>query len=154
MNQKATPQQRPLQRLPQLEVLRVVAMTWIFLFHLWSVVPLAANGGTFGLVLMGVLHSGHLGCVVFNKSAGCVLALPPLGQARRPALPCGDFLRRRFLRICPQYYLALLLWTTMMLLTAHERSSAVVLSFVTHAFFVHTMHPATLFGIVPAYWNN
>src|SRR5262249_32296164 len=39
MNQRATPQQHPLQRLPQLEVLRVVTMTWIFLFHLWSVIP-------------------------------------------------------------------------------------------------------------------
>jgi peptidoglycan/LPS O-acetylase OafA/YrhL len=152
MNQRATPQQRPLQRLPQLEVLRVVAMTWIFLFHLWSVVPLVANSGTFGLVLMGVLHSGHLGVVVFNIITGFVLALPHLGPARRPALTYGDFLRRRFLRICPQYYLALLLWTTIMMLTAHEPSSAVVLSFVAHAFFVHTMHPTTLFGIVPAYW--
>jgi len=152
MNQRATPQQRPLQRLPQLEVLRVVAMTWIFLFHLWSVVPLEANGSTFGLVLMGVLHSGHLGVVVFNIITGFVLALPHLGPARRPALTYGDFLRRRFLRICPQYYLALLLWTTIMLLTTHEPSGTVVRSFVAHAFFVQTMHPATLFGIVPAYW--
>src|SRR4029434_8596940 len=127
-------------------------MTCIFLFHLWSVVPLAANSGTFGLVLMRVLHSGHLGVVVFNIITGFVLALPHLGPARRPALTYGDFLRRRFLRICPQYYLALLLWTTIMLLTAHEPSSAVVLSFVAHAFFVHTLHPTTLFGIVPAYW--
>src|SRR5262249_16159585 len=61
-------------------------------------------------------------------------------------------LRRRFLRICPHYYLALLLWTVTMLLTAHEPSSAVVLSFVAHMFFVHTLHPTTFFGIVPAYW--
>lgn len=152
MNQRATPQQRPLQRLPQLEVLRVVAMTWIFLFHVWSVVPLEADSGTFGLVLMHVLHSGHLGVVVFNIITGFVLALPHLGSTRRPALTYGDFLRRRFLRICPHYYLALLLWTTMILLIEHEPSRAVVLSFVAHAFFVQTMHPTTLFGIVPAYW--
>ena len=152
MNQRATPQQHPLQRLPQLEVLRVVAMTWIFLFHLWSVVPLEANSGTFGLMLVRVLHSGHLGVVVFNIITGFVLALPHLGPARRPAPTYGDFLRRRFLRICPHYYLALLLWTAMMLLTAHESGSAMVLSFVAHAFFVHTMHPTTFFGIVPAYW--
>jgi peptidoglycan/LPS O-acetylase OafA/YrhL len=152
MNQRATPQQHPLQRLPQLEVLRVVAMAWIFLFHLWSVVPLEANSGALGLALVRVLHSGHMGVVVFNIITGFVLALPHLGPARRPALTYGDFLRRRFLRICPHYYLALLLWTVTMLLTAHEPSSAVVLSLVAHAFFVHTLHPSTFFGIVPAYW--
>src|SRR5215813_6894905 len=79
MNQRATPQQRPLQRLPQLEVLRVVAMTWIFLFHLWSVIPLKANSGALGLALVHVLRSGHMGVVVFNIITGFVLALPHLG---------------------------------------------------------------------------
>src|SRR5262249_1756710 len=80
------------------------------------------------------------------------LAWPHLGPAHRPVPAYGDFLQHRFLRICPPYYLALLFWTATTLLTAHESGSAVLRSFVTHAIFVHTLHPSTFFGIVPAYW--
>ena len=143
---------RPLLRLAQLEVLRVLAMTGVFLFHLWSVLPFDATSGAFGLVLGRVFSFGYLGVVVFNIVTGFVLALPYLGPEPRRVPPYGDFLRRRFLRICPPYYLALLLWTATALLTACGHRGSFVLTFVTHALFLHTLHPATFFGIVPAYW--
>lgn len=152
MNKELTNQQRPLYRLPQIEALRALAMIGVFLFHLWSVVPLDADSGAFGLALGRVLSFGYLGVVVFNIVTGFVLALPHLGPEHRPVLAYGEFLRRRFLRICPHYYLALLLWTVTAMLVAREHSGSLTLSFVAHTLFVHTLHPTTFFGIVPAYW--
>lgn len=127
-------------------------MIGVFLFHLWSVVPLDADSGAFGPMLGRVLSFGYLGVVVFNIITGFVLTLPHLGPERRPVPAYGDFLRRRFLRTCPHYYLALLLWTVMAMLKVREHGDSLALSFVAHALFVHTLHPTTFFSIVPAYW--
>jgi peptidoglycan/LPS O-acetylase OafA/YrhL len=130
---------------PQVETARVLAMAAIFLFHLWSVAP-DAVGGWAGVVL----SQGYLGVVVFNLITGLVLAWPHLGPARRPIPGLGEFLRRRFLRIVPAYYLALALWAGVAALVGPEPPPP--RSVVAHLLFVHTLLPAEFFSIVPAYW--
>jgi peptidoglycan/LPS O-acetylase OafA/YrhL len=130
---------------PQVETARVLAMAAIFLFHLWSVVPEGAGTGWASVAL----SQGHLGVVVFNVITGLVLAWPHLGPGRRPIPELGAFLRRRFLRIVPAYWLALGLWAGVAALVDEPPAAR---SVVTHLLFVHTLSPAEFFTIVPAYW--
>jgi peptidoglycan/LPS O-acetylase OafA/YrhL len=141
---------RPSNIVPQVELLRVIAVAGVFLFHLWSVAP-AAGGGAIGAWLGGVLSYGTLGVVLFNVITGFVLALPHLGGQQRPLPAYPDFLRRRLGRICPQYYLALLLWTAVAVV-AGGLTAPLIGSFLAHLLFVHTLSPATFFSIVPAFW--
>ena len=132
--------------LPQLEAARVAAMAAIFLFHLWSVVPEGVGSGWASVAL----SQGYLGVVVFNVIAGLVLAWPHLGPERRPLPTWPGFLRRRFLRIVPAYYLALALSVAVAAGVARRAPSPA--SVVSHVLFLHTLSPAEFFTIVPAYW--
>ena len=138
----------PTVTLPQLETIRVLAMGAIFLFHLWSVVP----DGPATNAARTALGFGYLGVVVFNMITGLVLALPTLGPARRRPPGHGEFLRHRFLRIVPHYYVALGLWAVVARVAADPAAAQFLAAVAAHVLFVHTLSPATFFAIVPAYW--
>ena len=144
-----------MSRIPGIELLRVLATVGIFLFHLWSVIPLSSDSWILGPVLARLPLLGTLGVIVFNCITGFVLSVPYLGQPNPRPLPgVLDFFRSRFGRICRSYYPTLVLWTLpWMLLSTHEQGwLSVLLAFVTHLVFLHTLHASTFFAIVPAFW--
>lgn len=135
--------------LPQVETIRVLALGWIFLFHLWSVgLPSPMGHGPLGLVL----SLGYLGAFFFNMITGLVLSLPHLGPEARQIPPYMEFLHRRFLRIFPNYFLALLVWGSAAALETGRLEGSLVKSFVSHLLFIHTLSPHAFFDIVPAFW--
>ncbi len=141
------------RRIPQIELLRLLTVSWIFLFHTWSVTPQVGESGAFGAAVGLICSSGFMGAILFNIITGYVLAWPHLGPQKRPSLSHGHFLRRRFFRICQNYYLALLLWTAAAwIFSSSGGSGPTLFSFVAHLFFVHTFSPVAFFDIVPAYW--
>jgi peptidoglycan/LPS O-acetylase OafA/YrhL len=150
-----TAQRPPTARIPQLELLRVLAMGGIFLFHLWTVIPLSSDSRLLGPWLARLPLLGTLGVIIFNGITGFVLAVPYLGQPHPRPAPGGlAFFRARFGRVCRQYYPTLLLWTIpWVILTVHEQSwHFLLLAFATHLVFLHTLHASTFFAIVPAFW--
>lgn len=139
-------------RVPQLELLRVLATAGIFVFHLWSVVPLRSVSPPLDSLLSRVPVLGALGVIIFNIVTGFVLAAPYLGTTR-PLPRFGDFVWQRFARICLHYYPTLLLWTLVDLLVVQDSSAPTTLvAFLSHLFFVHTFSASTFFTIVPAFW--
>ncbi len=147
----STPAPAKRKTLGQIEVMRVVAMTGIFLYHLWSDVPKAGTENPIGPALGAVLSQGWLGVILFNVVTGFVLTLPFAGPAGRPMPGYFTFLRHRFLRICPNYYIGLLFWTAVAVL-AGKGGAQLLSSFGQHLVFVHTLNPSVFFDIVPAYW--
>lgn len=150
-----TAQRVPASRIPQLELLRVLATVGIFLFHLWTEIPLSSNSRLVGPWLERLPLLGTLGVIVFNVLTGFVLSVPYLGHANARPIPRSlDFFRQRFGRICLYYYPTLVLWTVLLLvLPAHAQDlPSLLLSFVTHLVFLHTLHASTFFAIVPAFW--
>lgn len=137
--------------LGQIEVMRVIAMTGIFLYHLWSDVPKAGTENPMGPAFGAILSQGWLGVILFNIVTGFVLTLPFAGPTGRPVPNYLDFLRHRLLRICPNYYVSLLFWSVVALVMG-KAGADFVSSFLQHVFFVHTLNPAVFFDIVPAYW--
>ncbi|MFZ5426000.1 MAG: acyltransferase family protein [Thermodesulfobacteriota bacterium] len=137
--------------LGQIEVMRVVAMTGIFLYHLWSDVPKAGTENPMGPAFGALLAQGWMGVILFNIVTGFVLTLPFAGPGGRPMPGYFTFLRHRFLRICPNYYIGLLFWTVVAVL-AGKAGANLASSFTQHLLFVHTLNPSVFFDIVPAYW--
>lgn len=140
------------RRIPQIELLRVLAMAGVFFFHLWSVLPEAGERNPLGPLLGDILAQGHLGVVVFNAITGFVLTLPLVAGGDEGQRSFGAFFRRRFWRICPQYYLALALWGGVALFTTVTPGALFGRCFVEHVLFVHSLDPACFYGIVPAMW--
>lgn len=139
-------------RVPQIELLRAIAITAIFVFHLWSVVPTVTASGMVGKVLGTVSSFGYLGVIFFNFITGFVLAYPYFRSQHREVPSFSYFLRRRFLRICPKYYFALTLWSSVLLFASGPQNSTLPAAFVAHLTFTHTIFATTFFAIVPAYW--
>ena len=137
--------------LTQIEVMRVLAMTGIFLYHVWSDLPEAAAQPFVGPMIGHALSQGHVGVLLFNIITGFVLTLPHAGPTGRPLPSYGRFLRYRFLRICPHYYVSLLFWSAVAVLVGGV-SATLVRAVVKHLLFVHTLDPKVFFAIVPAYW--
>lgn len=144
--------ERPRRRIPQIELLRALAMGGIFAFHLWSVVPAVEQSGLIGQLLGRASSYGYLGVVLFNFISGFVLALPYLDGEPREIPPYPKFLRRRFWRISPKYYLTLTLWTGVLLVSAKSPSGTITRDYLAHLAFVHSFFPSMFFSIVPALW--
>jgi peptidoglycan/LPS O-acetylase OafA/YrhL len=56
-------------RIPQLEVLRVIATLSVFLFHLWTEVPLTSPVPVLGPSLAQLPLFGTIGVVIFNNTS-------------------------------------------------------------------------------------
>jgi peptidoglycan/LPS O-acetylase OafA/YrhL len=145
--------QAPAKRktLGQIEVMRVLAMTGIFLYHLWSDVPRAGTENPLGPALGAFLSQGWLGVILFNVVTGFVLTLPFAGPTGRPMPGYLQFLRHRLLRICPNYYIGLVFWSLVAVVAGRSLASLAG-SFLQHLIFLHTLNPGVFFDIVPAYW--
>ncbi len=104
-----------------------------------------------GYLLAKVSSVGHLGVVIFNIVTGLVLSLPHIGPKKADVPNYLAFLRRRFLRILPHYWIALIFWT-LLLLGPSSPLHGLCIPFLAHLVLVHTLSPATFFSIVPAYW--
>lgn len=138
-------------RIPQVELLRAIAVGAVFLFHFWSLMPEMGQTGRVSAALAKASSFGHLGVVVFNILTGFVLSVPHLGHRRIPAPSYKEFLKRRFLRIVPHYWIALTFWS-LFLIPSSSSLSTLAGSFLSHLFFLHTFSTTAFFSIVPAYW--
>ncbi len=141
----SNPQRYP-AALSQVETIRALCMLGVFWFHLWSILP-----EPFSLI-GSVVRWGNLSVVGFNVITGLVLAWPHLGPQARPQLPYKEFLRKRFLRICPPYYVCLVLWTLVALVLPSTDTGGTLYWFSTHLVFLQTVSPSTIYGLVPAFW--
>ncbi|MBF0481917.1 MAG: acyltransferase [Desulfovibrionaceae bacterium] len=136
----------------QIESLRIMAMGSIFLYHIWSVLPGFNDANPLGAWFGDLLSQGYLGVVVFNAMTGFLLAMPHVGAGARPVPGMREYFSRRFLRICPQYFISLVIFSIAALAAGTYSPGALAGKFVEHALFLHTFDAATFFSIVPAYW--
>ncbi len=83
-------------------------MTAIFFHHLWLGIARPVADNAFEIILNAVFKEAALGVVFFNLLSGFLLALPYLGADGRPLDKYTDFIRHKFLRIVPHYYLTVL----------------------------------------------
>ena len=98
-------------RLAFLDGLRAVAATYVLLHHTFlTVYPQAPAGGLMGATT-NWLEYGDYGVTLFIVVSGYSLMLSPIGNGLRLRGGVMTFFRRRFMRIVPAYWAALLIST-------------------------------------------
>lgn len=137
--------------IPQLDTIRVVAMLGIFLHHLWKTVIISPHG-MLQKTLDPVFSSASDGVVLFNIISGFLLAMPYLGPEHRPFPGYRNFLQRRFLRIIPPYYLALLVFTLANILHFAYPLPAAFNMLLQHLLFVNSLDYSNMFSNFSPFW--
>ena len=137
--------------IPQIDAIRVLAMLSIFMQHLWlTVIPNPET--TLQKIFRPVFTTGSDGVILFNLISGFLLAMPHLGMQQRPFEGYLSFLRKRFFRIIPPYYLALVLFTAAnMLCFAYPLVPALVL-LAQHLLFVNSLDYSNMLTNFSHFW--
>jgi peptidoglycan/LPS O-acetylase OafA/YrhL len=160
MNQAAIAGE-PRDHIPRLDVLRAVAILLVFGFHYaGNLIPAftatathASNSGFEGTIDSLVLHLmplGACGVPLFFVISGFCIHLSVL--RRRGAFQAGDFYWRRFLRIYPAYFIALVIFSLLGLFKI--LNSLNLKMFLAHLFLVHNFFDYhVLMSINAAFWS-
>jgi peptidoglycan/LPS O-acetylase OafA/YrhL len=139
--------------LAQINLIRVLAMLGIFLHHAWKGAPRFDETSLFMKLLRMGFDFGSLGVVFFNIASGFVLALPCLGWRGDRTVPeWGRFMKRRFLRIVPPYYLAIIVFSICNILIFHQEILSSLVMFLTHALFLQSFRYSMLMTDFASYW--
>lgn len=137
----------------QINLIRVLAMLGIFLHHAWKGTPRFEETGPFLTLLRMGFDFGSLGVVFFNIASGFVLAFPYLGMGGDAAAPSwGRFMKRRFLRIVPPYYIAIILFSVCNIVIFHQEFVSSLGMLLKHALFLQSFSYSMLMTDFAAYW--
>jgi len=143
-----------------LDLLRGLAISGVFLFH--------CLGATFGMfqlpwgdcfrsldcsksfLALSPLSYGYYGVAVFFAVSGYCIHL---SHAKSSKQGWGIFFKRRFFRIYPPYFIALLIFFFIWPILSFNFSGERAWQFFSHLFLVHNLDSRTLFGVNPAFWT-
>jgi peptidoglycan/LPS O-acetylase OafA/YrhL len=137
--------------MPQMNTLRVIAMFGIFFHHLGMTV-LRDPDTLVERVVHDIVYLGADGVIFFNIISGFLLAFPYLGPARRSFPGYGVFLKRRFLRILPAYYLVLLVFSVANVFAFDFPATSSLRYMLEHALFLNTLDYETLGLNISPFW--
>ena len=143
----------PLKRvaIPQLDTIRVLAMLAIFFHHLWkTVIPTPQDA--LERILNPLFSAASDGVVLFNIISGFLLALPHLGPAHRPFAGYRYFMQKRFLRIIPPYYLALLFFTLANIVHFDYPLRPAFEMLLQHLLFVNSLDYSNMYSNFSHFW--
>lgn len=111
------------ERLPMADILRGLAALWVFLFHIKEGKHIKKLEETIpNFIMESVFGAGHFGVAVFFVLSGLVIA--------QSASRCGAsvsnakyFLIRRIIRLCPPYYLSIVVALLFLFLKSEIKDS-------------------------------
>jgi peptidoglycan/LPS O-acetylase OafA/YrhL len=126
-------------------------MLAIFSHHLWKTVIVAPQGKLQGALDI-VFSSASDGVILFNIISGFLLAMPYLGPECRPFAGYRSFLQKRFLRIIPPYYLALLLFTLANILHFGFPLIPALDTLLQHLLFINSLNYSNMFLNLSHFW--
>jgi peptidoglycan/LPS O-acetylase OafA/YrhL len=131
----------PAKYIPRLDVLRAIAILCVFFFHsheIW----LEQNLINAKVDFFHLFSFGWIGVPIFFVLSGFVIQLSFLNSKKFTVI---EFYQRRFWRIYPSYFLALVTFTVL-----EDRS---LKQFITHALLIHNLRGGWFFAINPSFWT-
>jgi peptidoglycan/LPS O-acetylase OafA/YrhL len=135
----------------RLDVIRALAMFAVFSHHLWKTVIVAPQGRLQN-TLNVLFDTASDGVIVFNIISGFLLAMPYLCPGGRPFPGYHSFLKKRFLRIIPPYYIALLLFTLANIVHFDFPLTSAFNVFLQHLSFTNSLNYSNMFLNLSHFW--
>jgi len=137
--------------IPQLDSIRVFAMLGVFSHHLWKTVIVTPQDTLQGL-LDPVFMAATGSVIIFNIISGFLLARPHLGPDHRPFEGYRVFLQKRFFRIIPPYYLALVLFTLVNMVHFGLPLLPALTMLMQHLLFVNSLDYSNMLSNFSHFW--
>lgn len=145
-------------RIDFVDGLRGIAMLMVLIYHHWSFVdfPKWKIGG---ISLVAQINYGYVGVHLFLVISGFCLAWPYSGPTGRPLsqLSLTDFIRRRFIRLAPAYYVILFISALPVFLHALQRTGAISphlwKDLFSHLLWIHNLNGDYLAGFNMPLWS-
>jgi len=139
-------------RVRPLDGIRGIAISMVVLFHVWEMTWLDMSVGPVSFNPVGT--SGFLGVEIFFFLSGFVIFDPYVRAwlSGKPTPTIGDFARKRFLKIVPSYYLAIII----LIATGYQHYSSVAEAgrdIAYHAVFIHNWFAQTYGTIDGVMWS-
>jgi peptidoglycan/LPS O-acetylase OafA/YrhL len=160
-------------KIPQIDVIRGIAIIGVFLYHLYGSTfsidnfPWVGDFKDYGAApnpwffVFYPYHYGFLGVPLFFVMSGFCIHLSFLKKEKYSRANGSQidlltytkqFLIKRFIRIYPVYLLALLLFIFVIPTVTLEPVQK-SLQLWTHVFMIHNFHQDTFYGINPSFWS-
>ncbi len=137
--------------IPQLDTIRVLAILCVFFHHLWKSVIVTPQGMIQqGLEPLFMAATG--GVIIFNIISGFLLAMPYLGPERKPFTGYRQFMKKRFFRIVPPYYLALFIFTVANMLKFDYPLVPAISLLLQDLFFVNSLDYSNMYTNFSQFW--
>ncbi|MEZ8448678.1 acyltransferase family protein [Vibrio splendidus] len=140
------------QRLIHIDVLRAIAILLVTGYHIW----VALNGSHEVLPsnaefsLMGVFVNGEIGVELFFLVSGYCMSL---GASKNNfKLNFFDYYKKRFLRIAPTYYIAIIFWNIIIYLGFLVKPNDWYHNLM-HIFFIHNLTLETFHSVSGVFWS-
>ena len=143
-----------MQRNKSVDMIRGIAIMWIIIYHVYAIAcsygcgPKTYIPGVQELVMYG----GEIGVTLFFIMSGYGIYHSLNRSHEKGDFRYGAFLKKRCMRVMPQYYVSLFL----LLLIGGQAayiSRAGLKHIVTHVFFLHNLFPETSGTISGALWT-
>ncbi len=141
--------------LAEIDGLRFLAITWVFLYHLNDYLIKIYHGNETNL-FQRVLGNGHLGVELFFVISGFVLSLPfarhYLNQGKKVHLK--KYFMRRLIRLEPPYFLIMIFLFFFLAATHFYTAKELMPHLISSLFYVHNfIYPGTLPVINSVAWS-
>jgi len=132
-----------------IDALRGMAILGVILVHSSQLV--APTNAT----LLWVMREGARGVQLFFVASALTLCMSWLTRSSHEKFPIRNFYIRRFFRIAPMFYIAILIYISMKgVSSSYWSSNGIEWWFVpVTAAFLHGFHPETIISVVPGGWS-
>lgn len=134
-----------------MDVFRAVALLLVLVYHSWVLTGcLPFRYDSFSLI---VSLGGEIGVTAFFALSGYGIYYSIASQERNGGFHFWSYMRRRCLRIVPQYYISILFAVVFLYGGAYFSLGDGIKSIVTHLLFVHNLFPECHGAINGALWT-
>jgi peptidoglycan/LPS O-acetylase OafA/YrhL len=147
-----TPAPKPRLHLDYLDGLRALAALFVACYHCYLAVYIHTSASGVSRWISEPMLYGHLAVPLFIVISGFCLMLPVVRDNGVLRGGAAFFFRKRFWRILPTYYGALILFLSAHYLENHHVPNGK--DILTHVFLIHNLWPDTFRGnINPSFWS-
>jgi peptidoglycan/LPS O-acetylase OafA/YrhL len=141
------------KRLVHIDVLRGIAILLVTGFHIWR--PLGSKqiliGPNSNFNILGFLENGEIGVELFFLISGYCLALS--GKNIGTAFTYKDYYWKRFFRIAPPYYMAILFWNIAIEKFGFLPKPNDAYHNIMHILFLHNLDQDTFHSVSGVFWS-